>query len=208
MVKLIPISKSNPQDRVAENKYYAQVVSSGKTDLERLAYLVANQSTVREADCYAVILSLLHNIVDELKQGKIVKLDKLGSFQIGINSDAVETAEPTEAILTEGQAKTYDIGIRKPLIDEAIIRNSISGGAQTAGSSRTPNPKNAADTFDDGKTTEQKKEDAQYGNEFDTQNSFINDFDGGTNSVTQNVLRTKSGSVVTSSDGSPVYVDN
>ncbi|MDG1397268.1 MAG: HU family DNA-binding protein [Polaribacter sp.] len=93
MVKITPISKSNPQDRLAENKYYAQVVSSGKTDLERLAYLVSNQSTVREGDCYAVILSLLHNIVDELKQGKIVKLDKLGSFQIGINSDAVDTAE-------------------------------------------------------------------------------------------------------------------
>ena len=121
---------------------------------------------------------------------------------------ATTTAKPTAAILTEGQAKTYDIGIRKPLIDEAIIKNSISGGAQTTGASRTPNPKNAADTFDDGKTTEQKKEDAQYGNEFDTQNSYVNDFDGGTNSVTQNVLRTKSGSVVTSSDGSPVYVDN
>jgi len=118
------------------------------------------------------------------------------------------TAMPTEAILTEGQTKTYDIGIRKPLINEAIIRNSISGGPPTAGASKTPNPKNATDTFDDGKTTEQKKEAAQYGNEFDTQNSFINDFDGGTNSVTKNVLRTKSGSVVTSSDGSPVYVKN
>jgi predicted histone-like DNA-binding protein len=93
MVKITPISKSNPQDRVADNKYYAQVVSSGKTDLERLAYLVANQSTVREGDCYAVILSLIHNIVDELKQGRIVKLDKLGSFQIGVNSDAVDTLE-------------------------------------------------------------------------------------------------------------------
>ena len=96
--------------------------------------------------------------------------------------DNTTTAKPTEAILTEGQTKTYDIGIRKPLIDEAIIRNSISGGAQTSGASRTPNPKNAADTFDDGKTTEQKKESAQYGNEFDTQNSYVNDFDGGTNS--------------------------
>ena len=93
MVKITPISKSNPQDRVAANKFYAQVVATGKTDLERLAYLVSNQSTVREGDCYAVILSLLHNIVDELKQGKIVKLDKLGSFQIGINSDAVDTVD-------------------------------------------------------------------------------------------------------------------
>lgn len=99
MVKIIPIQKSNPQDRIADNKYYAQVVATGKTDLERLAYLVANQSTVREGDCYAVILSLLHNIVDELKQGKIVKLDKLGSFQIGINSDAANTADEVSANL-------------------------------------------------------------------------------------------------------------
>lgn len=140
--------------------------------------------------------------------GDVIGTAQTARSMTSTDPDAVETAKPTEAILTEGQAKTYDIGIRKPLIDEAIIRNSISGGAQTAGASRTPNPKNAADTFDDGKTTEQKKEAAQYGNEFDTQNSFINDFDGGTNSVTQNVLRTKSGSVVTSSDGSPVYVDN
>ena len=99
MVNIKPINKSNPQDRAADNKYYAQVVATGKTDLERLAYLVANQSTVREADCYAVILSLLHNVVDELKQGRIVKLDKLGSFQIAINSDAVDTPEEVSANL-------------------------------------------------------------------------------------------------------------
>ena len=93
MVKIIPIRKSNPQDRVADNKFYAQAVASGKTDLERLAYLVAHQSTVREGDCYAVILSLIHNIVDELKQGKIVKLDKLGTFSISVSSEAKESAD-------------------------------------------------------------------------------------------------------------------
>ncbi|WP_339663481.1 HU family DNA-binding protein [uncultured Polaribacter sp.] len=97
MVKIIPISKSNPQDRGAENKFYAQVVSTGKTDLERLAYLVANQSTVREGDCYAVILSLIHNIVDELNQGRIVKLDKLGTFNISVSSNASDTPEAVSA---------------------------------------------------------------------------------------------------------------
>lgn len=97
MVTIKPISKSNPQDRVADNKFYAQVVSSGKTDLERLAYLVAHQSTVREGDCYAVILSLIHNIVDELKQGKIVKLDKLGTFNISVSSEAKVVAEEVSA---------------------------------------------------------------------------------------------------------------
>jgi predicted histone-like DNA-binding protein len=89
MIQLKSISRPNPQDRTAENKFYAQAVSTGTTDLERLAYLVSHQSTVREADCYAVLLSLLHNISDELKQGRIVKLDKLGSFQIGVRSEGV-----------------------------------------------------------------------------------------------------------------------
>ena len=97
MISLNIIERPNPQDRTAENKFYAQVVATGKTDLERLAYLVSNQSTVREADCYAVILSLLHNIVDELKQGRIVKLDKLGAFQLGIQSEGVATAEDVSA---------------------------------------------------------------------------------------------------------------
>lgn len=97
MVKIIPINKSNPQDRGAENKFYAQVVSTGKTDLERLTYLVANQSTVREGDCYAVILSLIHNIVDELSQGRIVKLDRLGTFNISVSSNARDTAEEVSA---------------------------------------------------------------------------------------------------------------
>ena len=54
--------------------------------MERLAYLASNQCTVRESDCYAVLLALQHNIMDELNQGNIVKLDKLGSFQIGVRS--------------------------------------------------------------------------------------------------------------------------
>ena len=97
MVKVKSIERPNPQDRIAANKFYAQAISTGTTDLERLAYLVSNQSTVREADCYAVLLSLLHNIADELEQGKIVKLDKLGSFQIGVNSAGVATQEELSA---------------------------------------------------------------------------------------------------------------
>jgi predicted histone-like DNA-binding protein len=97
MVKLTIIERPNPQDRAAENKFYAQAIATGTTDLERLAFLVSNQSTVREADCYAVLLSLLHNVADELSQGKIVKLDKLGSFQIGVSSKGIATAEELSA---------------------------------------------------------------------------------------------------------------
>lgn len=93
MVKVKTIERPNPQDRLADNKFYSQAIATGTTDLERLAYLVSHQSTVREADCYAVLISLMHNVIDELEQGRIVKLDKLGAFQIGVRSEGVATPE-------------------------------------------------------------------------------------------------------------------
>jgi len=93
MVQVKTVERPNPQDRVAANKFYAQAIATGSTDLERLAYLVSHQSTVREADCYAVLISLMHNVIDELEQGRIVKLDKLGSFQIGVRSEGALTPE-------------------------------------------------------------------------------------------------------------------
>lgn len=123
MIQLKSISRPNPQDRTAENKFYAQAVSTGTTDLERLAYLVSNQSTVREADCYAVLLSLLHNISDELKQGKIVKLDKLGSFQIGVNSEGILN----ENELTVAAVKKAHINFRP----DKRLRNVLSSVSYT-----------------------------------------------------------------------------
>ncbi|TCI93800.1 HU family DNA-binding protein [Tenacibaculum sp. M341] len=93
MINVKRIQKINPQDITAPKKHYLHAVGSGVTDLERLAYLISNQSTVREADCYAVVLSLVHNILDELAQGKIIKLDTLGTFKIGINSSGVVTKD-------------------------------------------------------------------------------------------------------------------
>lgn len=93
MILIKSVQKVNPLDRTAEKKYYVQAVSTGEVDLERLAYLVSNQSSVNEGDCYNVILSLVHNIADELKQGKIVRLDRLGAFQIGVQSQGIEAEE-------------------------------------------------------------------------------------------------------------------
>lgn len=93
MLQINKVSRPNPQDNTADNKFYAQLKASGKTDLERLAFLVSNQSTVREGDCYAVILSLIHNIIDELKQGRTVKLDKLGTFKLSVRSEGATTKE-------------------------------------------------------------------------------------------------------------------
>lgn len=93
MIVIKSLSRLNPQDLTAENKFYAKAISQGVIDFERLAYLVSNQCTVRESDCYAVLRALEHNIMDELKQGKVVQLGGLGNLQVGVSSKGEEMSE-------------------------------------------------------------------------------------------------------------------
>ncbi|HET8839015.1 MAG TPA: HU family DNA-binding protein [Flavobacteriaceae bacterium] len=90
MVSIKSIGRKNPQDVNLPEKFYAQAIANGRVDLERLAYLASNQSTVRESDCYAVLLALEHNIMDELRSGRIVELGKVGRFQVGVRSHGNE----------------------------------------------------------------------------------------------------------------------
>lgn len=93
MVTIKPFERLNPQDPLAEKKFYAKAISQGVINFERLAYLVSNQCTVRESDCYAVLRGLEHNIIDELKQGKVVQLGGLGNLQVGVSSHGETVAE-------------------------------------------------------------------------------------------------------------------
>ena len=93
MLNLKIVNKVNPQDLLADNKFYARAISTGTVDFERLAYLVSNQCTVRESDCYAVIRAMEHNIIDELMQGKVVQFGGLGNLQVGVSSTGAITAD-------------------------------------------------------------------------------------------------------------------
>ena len=86
-VKYKVLPRKNPQDAMAPEKFYAAAIADGDVDLDRLAELISYQCTVTASDCYAVLLSLEHNIIGELEQGRIVKLGRLGNFQVGLSSD-------------------------------------------------------------------------------------------------------------------------
>ena len=91
-VKYKVVPRKNPRDLLAPEKFYAASIADGEIDLERLAEMIAYQCTVTDSDCYAVLTALEHNIVNELKQGRIIKLGRLGNFQVGISSEGKDTA--------------------------------------------------------------------------------------------------------------------
>lgn len=96
-VKFKSLPRKNPQDLVAPEKYYASAIADGEVNLDLLAEMISYQCTVTESDCYAVLISLEKNIINELGQGRIVKLGRLGNFQIGISSEGKDTADEVTA---------------------------------------------------------------------------------------------------------------
>ena len=103
-IKFKVLPRKNPQDLLAPEKFYAAAIGDGETDLETLAEMISYQCTVTESDCYAVLLSLEHNIVKQLEQGRIVKLGRLGNFQVGISSEGMTTAaEVSAAAITKNR---------------------------------------------------------------------------------------------------------
>lgn len=100
MIKFRLISKRNPQDNTAPEKFYATAIADGEVDLEFLAEQIAYETTLTETDCYAVLLSLERNILRQLEQGKIVRVGRLGSFNVTLKS---------KGRLTEGEFTVNDI---------------------------------------------------------------------------------------------------
>lgn len=85
--------KVNPQEPTAPPRFYATAVHKGQVHIDELSELIADKSTVSRADTYAVIISMLEQIMQDLAAGRSVVLGKLGKFSISLNSEGADTAE-------------------------------------------------------------------------------------------------------------------
>lgn len=98
------LPRKNPQNLEASEKFYAAVVADGSVDFEILAEMISEQSALSESDCLAMLNILETNVVRELSQGRIVRLGKLGNFQISISSEGHDSAEEVSAAsITKGR---------------------------------------------------------------------------------------------------------
>ena len=76
-----------------EKKYYAQAVSDGELNIRELVKEVERFSALSEPDIRGVIIALLNVIIDNLGNGKIIRLEELGSLQASISSDGMATEQ-------------------------------------------------------------------------------------------------------------------
>ena len=70
-------------------KWYAAAATDGELTVDDLAKLIEKFSALSEPDIRGVIIAMENVIVDQLVQGKIIRMDKLGSFYPSLSSEGV-----------------------------------------------------------------------------------------------------------------------
>ncbi|NMR33094.1 DNA-binding protein [Chryseobacterium aquaticum] len=93
-------------------KWYAQVKYDGEMTIDNLVDEIEKFSALSEADIRGVIIALENVIQKELVNGKIIRLDKLGSFYPSLSSSGATTSEGFTSSLIKGAKVNYRPGKR------------------------------------------------------------------------------------------------
>ena len=74
----------NPNGIEGIDYFHGQAIKTGELTLEKLAKRINNSTTVTQADCRAVLISMKDHIIEALTEGQVVVLNDLGRFQVTI----------------------------------------------------------------------------------------------------------------------------
>lgn len=104
-----------PQPGVAgggTKKWYATTANNGELSIDDLTKKIEKFSSLSEADIRGVIIALENVIQDALADGKIVRLDKLGSLYPTLSSNGAETEKEFHSGLIKSVGVNYRAGKR------------------------------------------------------------------------------------------------
>ncbi|MDR1553485.1 MAG: HU family DNA-binding protein [Prevotellaceae bacterium] len=110
-VKYTVSERGNPLNPTQPKKWYANAKSTGDTTLRALGKEIAARSTVSSADTQAVLVALTEVLVQNLAEGKIVRLGDFGAFQVSVSSEGAETEAKFNASLIKGSKVVFRPGI-------------------------------------------------------------------------------------------------
>ncbi|GGG56280.1 HU family DNA-binding protein [Epilithonimonas arachidiradicis] len=95
-----------------KKKWYAQVQYDGEMTVDDLVAEIEKFSALSEADIRGVIIALENVIHKELVNGKIIRLDKLGSFYPSLSSSGADSEKDFSVSYIKGAKVNYRPGKR------------------------------------------------------------------------------------------------
>ncbi|HUH25246.1 MAG TPA: HU family DNA-binding protein [Flavobacterium sp.] len=106
-------------------KWYAQIKTDGELNIDQLVEEVQKYSALAEADIRGVIIALENVIQKQLTIGKIVRLDKLGSFYPSLSSGNAPTEKEFHSSLIKSAKINYRPGKRINDALKAVIFTKV-----------------------------------------------------------------------------------
>ncbi|WP_435523314.1 HU family DNA-binding protein [Chryseobacterium indoltheticum] len=93
-------------------KWYAVIKNDGEVTIDNLVEEIEKFSSLSESDIRGVIIALENVIQKKLIDGKIIRLDKLGSFYPSLSSSGSDSEEKFNVSLIKGVKVNYRPGKR------------------------------------------------------------------------------------------------
>ena len=85
--------QENRKNSQYQGKWYARAVHDDTVGIDELADIMQANCTVKRADILAVISELVETMKTQLQNSMRVKLDRFGSFKIGLNTSPADSAK-------------------------------------------------------------------------------------------------------------------
>ena len=104
----------NPRKPDDPKKAYARSQVSKELTLKGLSQRVAAQTTVSRADVSAVLISVVENMIEALRDGEQVDFGELGKFRLQATSRGADSAEASvRAVLRAEKAGETTVDLSK-----------------------------------------------------------------------------------------------
>ncbi|MDO4165237.1 MAG: HU family DNA-binding protein, partial [Bacteroides sp.] len=84
---------SEPGNAGAAKKYYAKAQASGEVTMDEMAEDIAYATTLTDGDALNALRAFITQVKKHLANGKIVRLENFGSFQIQLQSKGADTED-------------------------------------------------------------------------------------------------------------------
>jgi len=107
--------------------YYARAISDGEVAPDELLTILSKKTKLNKVDCLRFIMYLEETMVEQLRDGKIVRLGGIGSFQVGITSKGVDTAAKVTASTITTAKVNFRVGNNLKEMFKELVYKKIKG---------------------------------------------------------------------------------
>lgn len=104
-----------------EIQHIMQAVSTGTVDLEQISYEISNECSLSAVDVKFVLMALAPKMLFHLEEGKIVDLEHLGKFKVGIKGKA----QASQNLLRVSGIQKFHLNFQPSIAIKRWLKNGL-----------------------------------------------------------------------------------